>query len=155
MHRPLQSPTLRRLMGPTNKPRSKQFRANQKWPRAIAALVVLLLVNSVGCLRNHRNVICMRRGDESNSRVETLKRTAHQSLKIGTGKDAVIRFFAESAIPVTFGRNEASGSIHVLGGCAPRGCGTNRMILGLRVGVDETGTVVSEPTVVTLFEDCV
>jgi hypothetical protein len=97
----------------------------------------------------------MQREDASNLRVETLKREAHARIKIGTRKDAVIRFFAESTIPVIFDRNQASGSIYIVGGCAPRGCGTNRVLLGLRVGVDETGTVVSEPVVVTFFADCV
>ena len=130
-------------------------RMNRTRSSATIALVFVLLINSVGCLRNHRNSICMQREDASNLRVETLKREAHEALKIGTTKEAVIRFFAKRAIPVTFDRNQASGSIYVVGGCAPRGCGTNRMLLGLRVGVDETGTVVSEPIVVSFFADCV
>ena len=41
------------------------------------------------------------------AREETLQREARESLKIGTKKDAVIRFFESQKIPVRFDRNEA------------------------------------------------
>jgi hypothetical protein len=131
------------------------LRMNRKLPSATVALVFLLLIDSIGCFRNHRSVNCMRDGDASNLKVETLKREAHERLKIATKKDAVIRFFADSTIPVTFDRKEASGSIYIVGACAPKGCGTNRVLLGLRIGVDEAGTVVSDPVIVAFFADCV
>jgi hypothetical protein len=85
--------------------------------------------------------------------VETLKREAHEKLQIGTTKDAVSRFFAENGIPVTFNRDEASGTIYT-SGCAPSGCGSDEALLGLRVKVNEAGTVVSEPVVGALYTDC-
>src|SRR2546428_435713 len=57
-------------------------------------------------------------GSRQPAREETLKREAHERLRIGTTKDAVSRFFAENGIPVTFNRDEASGTIYKTG-CAP------------------------------------
>jgi hypothetical protein len=85
--------------------------------------------------------------------VETLKREVHEKLKIGAKKDAVIRFFAENGIPLSFSRDEASGTIYTTG-CAPSGCGSDAALLGLRVKVDEAGTVVPEPVVSSLYTDC-
>jgi hypothetical protein len=55
---------------------------------------------------------------------------------------------------VRFDRNEAIGEIHIHGGCAPKGCGTDDVLLGLRVNVDAAGTVLSEPVVMGMFTDC-
>jgi hypothetical protein len=96
---------------------------------------------------------CKKRGDAYEARVETLTREAHAKLKIGTKKDAVIRFFAENGIPVTFTENEASGTIYTTG-CSPIGCGTNGALLGLRVRVDEKGSVASEPDIGAQYTDC-
>ena len=120
---------------------------------ATVGIVVVLLVNVVGCLYRHRSAACRQRGDALSARVETLKREAHNKLKVGTKKDAVIRFFAENGIPATFNSSEASGTIHT-SGCAPSGCGSDAALLGLRVKVDEAGTVVSEPTVGAIYTNC-
>lgn len=113
----------------------------------------MLLINSVGCLYRYHSAACKQRGDAYSARVETLKREAHEKLRIGTKKDAVVRFFAENGIPVTFNRDEASGTIQTPG-CAPSGCGSDAALLGLRVKVDEAGTVASEPIVGALYTDC-
>ena len=81
------------------------------------------------------------------------QKEVREKLKIGTKKDAVIRFFEENGIPVTFSRDEASGTIYTTG-CAPSGCGSDDALLGLRVKIDEAGTVVSEPVVGALYTDC-
>ena len=120
---------------------------------ATVGLVIVLLINTVGCLYRYRSATCKQRGDAYSERVETLKRESHEKLKIGTRKDAVIRFFAENGIPVTFNRDEASGTIYTRG-CAPSGCGSDAALLGLRVKVDEAGTVVSEPVVGAIYTDC-
>jgi hypothetical protein len=96
---------------------------------------------------------CKKRGDAYEARVETLTREAHAKLKIGTKKDAVIHFFAENGIPVTFTVNEASGTIYTTG-CSPMGCGTDAALLGLRVSLDENGSVTSEPSIGALYTDC-
>jgi hypothetical protein len=116
-------------------------------------IAVVPLVISVGCLSNHRNTGCRQRGDALSARVETLKREAHNKLKIGTKKDTVIRFFSENGLPATFNSGEASGTTYT-SGCAPSGCGSDAALLGLRVKVDEAGTVVSEPVVGAIYTDC-
>jgi len=120
---------------------------------ATVGIVIVLLVNSVGCLYRYHSASCKQREAALSARTETLKREAHEKLRIGTKKDAVIRFFAETGIPVTFTRNEASGTIYT-SGCAPSGCGSDAALLGLRVKVDEAGTVVSEPVVGGIYTDC-
>src|SRR5438128_747853 len=120
---------------------------------ATVGLVIVLLINSVGCLYRYRSASCKQRGAALYARWETLKREAHEKLKIGTKKDAVIRFFAENGIPVTFSGHEASGTVYT-SGCAPSGCGSDSALVGLRVRVDEAGTVISEPVVGALYTDC-
>jgi hypothetical protein len=120
---------------------------------ATVGLIIVLLISSVSCQHRYRSATCKQRGDAYSARVETLKRESHEKLKIGTRKDAVIRFFAENGIPVTFSRGEASGTIYTRG-CAPLGCGSDAALLGLRVKVDEAGTVVSEPVVGAIYTDC-
>lgn len=120
---------------------------------AHVALVVVFSISSVGCLYRYHSAACKQRGAAYRARVQTLKREAHEKLKIGTKKDAVVRFFAENGIPVTFSRDEASGTIHT-SGCAPSGCGSDAALLGLQVKVDEAGTVVSEPDVGALYTNC-
>jgi hypothetical protein len=96
---------------------------------------------------------CKKHGDAYEARVEALTREAHAKLKIGTKKDAVIRFFAENGIPITFTENEASGTVYTTG-CSPMGCGTDAALLGLRVKVDGKGSVASEPDIGALYTDC-
>ncbi|MGA3012216.1 MAG: hypothetical protein ABSD72_18315 [Terracidiphilus sp.] len=96
---------------------------------------------------------CKLRGDAFDSRARTLEREAHAKLTIGTRKDSVIHFFAENGIPVTFTRDEASGTIYT-SGCSPVGCGTDNALLGVRVGLDEKGSVISEPVIGSMYTDC-
>jgi hypothetical protein len=96
---------------------------------------------------------CRKREDALKERVETLTRHAHARLKIGTKKDAVVRFFAENNIPVEFYRNEASGIISTTG-CSPLGCGTDAVDIRLQMKVDENGSVTSEPEVDGMYTDC-
>jgi hypothetical protein len=119
----------------------------------IVWLVVVPLISSVGCHYRYHSASCKQREAAYNARVETLKREAHEKVKIGTKKDAVILFFTENHIPVTFSRDEASGTIYTTG-CAPSGCGSDAALLGLRMKVDEAGTVLSEPVVGALYTDC-
>jgi hypothetical protein len=109
-------------------------------------LVLVLLTSSSGCLYRYRSKSCRQRGTALSVRVEKLKRDALEEIKIGTKKEAVIRFFAKNDIPVTFSGNEATGTIQA-GGCAPSGCGSDNSIIGLRVKTDEAGTVISDPVV--------
>ena len=114
----------------------------QKLKPATVGVIIVLLVNSVGCLYRYHSAACKQRGAALDARIETLKREAHEKLKIGTKKDALIRFFAENGIPVTFDGREAGGTIYTTG-CAPTGCGSDAALIGLRVKVDEAGAVVA------------
>jgi hypothetical protein len=119
--------------------------------QAAFGIMIVLVIGSVGC--KSPDAACKQRGDAYYARVEALKRDAHEKLKIGTKKDAVIRFFTENGIPVTFSRDEAAGTIYTTG-CSPSGCGSDDALLGLRVKVDETGSVVSEPDVGAIYTNC-
>ena len=126
-------------------------------PTTLQAFVVLGFAVTatvlLGCAHVIRTPECKRRGDAYLARVEKLKRDAHDKLKIGTPKEKVAQFFADNGIPVTFLKGEASGTIYIKG-CAPHGCGTDDALLGLRVKVDQAGTVISEPTVGALYTTC-
>jgi len=98
---------------------------------------------------------CKERGRAYELRVETLKSDARTTLRIGTHKEDVIRFFEENGLPVSFdkGLSEYEGTINTKG-CSPAGCGSDDALLGLRVKVDSLGTVVAEPVVGALYSDC-
>ena len=72
---------------------------------------------------------------------------------MGTKKEAVIQFFKENGIPVWFVAGEANGTIAMMG-CASAGCGSDAALLGMRVKVDEMGTVIGEPVIGALYTDC-
>ena len=68
-------------------------------------------------------------------------------------KKAVVRFFADNGIPITFSPNEVSGIIDT-NGCSPMSCGTDAVWIRLRVRVDEKGSVTSKPDVDSMYIDC-
>ena len=121
----------------------------------VGMVVAVLLAVGILAVRLYRkSVACKQRGKAYAARVDALKRDVHAQLKIGTRKDALIRFFAEHYIPITFYQDRtASGTIYTTG-CAPFGCGADTGLISLRVGVDASGTVVSEPSVGALYTDC-
>jgi hypothetical protein len=91
---------------------------------------------------------------------QRIEANAKISLKPGTKKAGVIAFFASEKIPMNSyqiaGRNEVSGEIYVKGiaECASVACGDDAAMIGVRVNVDENGTVVSDPVVVGMYTDC-
>ena len=119
----------------------------------IVLVVVAMPISAGSFLYRHQNAACKQRGAAYDARVEKLKRDAQEKLKVGTKKDVVIRFFKENGIPVTFTRDEASGTIYTTG-CAPKGCGSDDALTGLRVKVDPAGTVVAEPVVGAIYTNC-
>lgn len=121
--------------------------------RAIfAGIVVALLCGLMtGC--RYRSTACKQRGVAYEARVESLKRAALEQLKVGTKKEDVVRFFAENKFPITFDRSSATGTIYTLG-CSPFGCGTDEALIGLRVDLDEAGSVKSKPVVVGIYTNC-
>jgi len=120
---------------------------------ATAGLALVLMVNSGGCLYRYHDAACKQRGAALSASVEELKKEAHEKLKVGTKKDDVVRFFKENGIPVTYSREEVSGTIKTTG-CAPSGCGSDDALLGLRVKVDQAGTVLAEPHIFSFYTNC-
>ena len=103
----------------------------------------------------YQSTDCKERGKAYRLRVERLKRDASMTLRIGTHKEDVIRFYQENGLPVSFNNtlSEFEGTIHTKG-CSPAGCGSDDALLGLRVKVDSAGAVVGEPVVGALYTDC-
>ncbi|HEX7289183.1 MAG TPA: hypothetical protein VF532_23565 [Candidatus Angelobacter sp.] len=123
-----------------------------------AVLAVILLVGYVlfgWMFYRYQSPDCKQRGKAYGIRVESLKRDARTALRIGTHREDVIRFFQENGLPVSFdkGMSEYEGTIYTKG-CAPSGCGSDDALLGLRVKVDSTGTVVGEPHVGAIYTNC-
>ncbi|HXA50682.1 MAG TPA: hypothetical protein VNV86_10280 [Candidatus Acidoferrum sp.] len=115
---------------------------------AAAALVVFLPL-----FYRHQSPACKQRGANFETRVERLKQDARKSLAIGNKKDAVIRFFAENGLPAGFLKGEVTGTVTV-SGCAPAGCGSDLALFGMRVAVDNQGTVIAAPVVGAVYTDC-
>jgi hypothetical protein len=103
---------------------------------------------------------CKLRAADFEARVKRIQADAKISLKPGTKKADVTTFFASEKIPMNSyqiaGRNEVSGQIYVKGlsECASIACGDDSAMIGVRVDVDENGTVVSDPVVVGMYTDC-
>jgi len=128
--------------------------------KPIAALLVIVAVISAAwyaflfySLHKYETPECKQRGAALAARLDKLKQDAREDLKIGTKKDEAIRFFSGHELRVRFSAGEAIGTLQVKG-CSPSGCGTDDAILSLRVNVDVAGTVISEPTVVSMYADC-
>jgi hypothetical protein len=115
----------------------------------IVALIVLALVIWMGVRRYQ----CKKRGAAFHSRVAALENEAHNRLTIGAKREVVEQFFADQGIPLTFDQSEASGTIPAEG-CSPFGCGSDKAVIGMRVEVDEFGTVRSSPSVIGMYADC-
>lgn len=103
---------------------------------------------------------CKVRAADFQARVNRIKADAKASLKPGASKADVAAFFASEKMPMDSmkigGRNQVSGQIYVKGlpECASAACGDDSALIGVRVDVDENGTVVSEPVVIGMYTDC-
>jgi hypothetical protein len=103
---------------------------------------------------------CKQRAADFTAKVELIQRHAKNSLKVGTKKEDVVRFFASESIPLTFDQivrdQEAMGTIYVKGlpECESMACGDDSALIGVRVKVDADGTVLSDPSVVGMYADC-
>ena len=124
--------------------------------RKSAGILLLLAVMSfslAGCFHRHPDASCLERERAYKERSDKLRQDANEKLVIGTKKDDVVHFFEEHGLPVRFERDVAQGEIF-LEGCAPFGCGTDRVILGLIVKVDAAGTVNGDSRVGGIYTDC-
>ena len=109
---------------------------------------------------------CQQRNADLGRRIESIKQDAHEQLKRGAKKADVARFYTQHKIPFEVVSwpfkdsesqvtgTEAIGTLYTSGGCPPFGCGSDRLLIGVRVRVDADGTVIGEPEVVSLYTDC-
>ena len=103
---------------------------------------------------------CKKRAAEFRDKVDLMQRDAKNSLKAGTKKDEVVRFFASKNVPLTFDQmgqdHWAMGTLYFRGlaECENFACGDDSALIGVRVKVDINGTVVSEPVVIGMYTDC-
>jgi len=92
------------------------------------------------------------------ARAEQLRRDAHDSLKIGTPKEGVLRFFSENDLGGWSDQSHAWGHVSTTRGCS-RGLACSIGSGGGRIDVvvtlDEKGEVNSEPVVTQSYAgDC-
>ncbi len=103
---------------------------------------------------------CKEKADQLKARVDLLQQDAKSSLKIGAKKDDVLRFFSARDIPLRFDKlaeqQQAVGTVYFKGlaECENLACGDDSALIGIRVGVDSDGTVVSEPIVTAMLTNC-
>jgi hypothetical protein len=103
---------------------------------------------------------CKQRAAEFQANVARIRRDAINSLKIGSKRDDLLRFFASENIPLTFNQigqdHEARGSIYVTGlpECENVACGDDSAAISMSVKINADGIVVSEPVVVGVFMRC-
>jgi hypothetical protein len=118
-----------------------------------AAILVIAGVSWFGLKEYRSHIECKQRSAVFARQIESIKHDAHERLKIGTKKADVARFFAEHSIPFTISESEVRGTL-LTSGCAPFACGSDSALIGVRVKLDQAGTVTEEPTVVDLYTDC-
>ena len=118
-----------------------------------AAIVVIVGVSSLGLRYSRSQMDCKRLSAAFGRQVENIREDVHVRLKIGTKKADVARFFAEHGIPFTLSESEARGTLRT-SGCAPFGCGSDSALIGVSVRLGAAGAVTEEPTVVSLYTDC-
>ena len=126
---------------------------NRRRATAYATFIASAALVLIGVTLYQRSMACKRRGLALEQRIETLKRSAQDRLQIGTNKDELIRFFEENHIPFTIEGNDARGSI-LSTGCCPFGCGSDEVLIGVRVKLDEKGSVSSAPDIVAMCTNC-
>ena len=103
---------------------------------------------------------CKERGDAFQAKVALIRREAEDSLKVGTRKDAIVRFFASENISLNFdqigARQEAIGTVYLKGlpECENMACGDDSALIGVRVNIDADGTVLSDPVVTGMYTNC-
>lgn len=101
---------------------------------------------------------CNRAEAAFQARAEQLRRDAHDSLKIGTPKEAALRFFSENHLGGWSDQSHAWGHVYTTRGCG-RGLACSIGPGGGRIDVvvtlDERGKVNSEPVVTQSYAgDC-
>jgi hypothetical protein len=96
---------------------------------------------------------CKQRRAAFDARADALEKAARTGLKVGSKRNELVWFFVKNEISLSVVGSLATGDIHTTG-CAPIGCTSDEAIIGLRVEINEAGTVTSEPVVVRRYTSC-
>ena len=124
----------------------------------VGIAVVLAIVLAGWIIFRWRSVACKQRGLALDHRVATLRREAHDKLKVGTKKSDVVRFFTQNgfsyndSVVEIDNHNELEGYIFALG-CSDVGC-WDAAEIRIELDVDQLGTVQSAPVVKLVYPDC-
>jgi hypothetical protein len=116
------------------------------------ALVVTVIVACVAWI-GVREYRCKLRGDAFANLVARLKTDAAEQLKVGASKADLDRFFLDHKIPYKIQESQAFGTLRTEA-CAPLGCFKDTAFIGVRVSLDEAGTVTESPKVFGMYQDC-
>lgn len=119
-------------------------------PLAVFIAIIALAGMSWFGLKQYR---CNQRNAAFGQLAESTKQMASEKLKTGTKNADVARFFMEHSIPFTIVESTAYGTIYATG-CAPMGCGTDAAMIGIRVKLDDVGSVSEAPVVVGIYTNC-
>jgi hypothetical protein len=129
-----------------------------RWSRLLIlpALLLFLGDSDYSCGRYDKG--CKQRTEAYQARVEQLTKDAREQLKIGTKQEVVKQFFEAHGLPFDILRHgdhkEATVTVYLKGGCAPRGCGSEDALIGLRVELSPDGSLVTEPVIGAQFTNC-
>jgi hypothetical protein len=82
---------------------------------AIAAILVAAGASWFGLSQYRTHAACNERGAAFLRQVESIKRDAHERLKIGTTRDELSKFFIEHGILLTIVGSEATGTLQTSG----------------------------------------
>jgi len=105
--------------------------------------------------------ICKQRAAAFQARRGQIEAEAKNSLKPGTKKADVVRFFVSENMPLTLSQRadqnqDATGEIHIpgLAECEDIACGDDATEIWVEVELDGNGTVISAPRVDGMYTDC-
>ena len=120
------------------------------------AVVVALCWQAVAILK------CKRKNAEFKRRVEAINSEVRQRIPVGASRADVEKFFDEhgmhhyeEAPGHVSVEGYIEGSVLAEGGCAPFGCGTDRVAMIMRVKMTASGTVAEVPKIGGMYVDCV
>ena len=118
-------------------------------PAVIVAIVAIMCFTWLG-FRQYR---CSQRSARLRRQVEDVKHGAQETLRIGSKKAELERFFTTRGIAFSTVESQALGSIQTVG-CAPFGCSSDAAFFTIRVKVNELGSVSQAPIVGAGYKDC-
>jgi len=130
-----------------------------RWVKIHKILAAIFVVVLAGCTclsvtYLHSRTACKRSNIDFQRRIDALQLELTKNILRGTTKKDVERFLSDHHFSVIFNRNQAIGTMSSSGGCAPFGCGTNEILLGVTIRLDSNGSVAEVPQIQTMFTDC-